>query len=330
MTQTIDPVQEKINSLKAKAKKRFDLQSERSIQGATIQDKSLKLKEFSGKNICNNDNVSLQDQASASSEIVPFPRNKKVPSECWSMSPAIVRSPVFGVVKKGTRNFLRNQIVASYSDTTITYSGEALSQSDMDVYLQAVKLSRDAGLGSQVKFTKGEFLRKLKRKKSSASYNWLVESIKRLQFNNISIKHNKMNYVGSLIDSMIFDDNSGEISIKFNPDIASLFSLQTYVSIEDRLSLGTSELAKWLHLYILSQSGKHVISCEKLMKLSGSSCMLKKFNENLRKSIRKIQDKIPHLILSWSIKNNLFEFTKQSQLKLPAQGPMGEIAGANG
>ena len=86
----------------------------------------------------------------------PTPQPAKVvrlplwPAELRTCPSCVLRSALFGVVRRGRRQYLQNQIVATWADTTLRYTGIRLDQADLDVWLTALHLSREQGLGARV------------------------------------------------------------------------------------------------------------------------------------------------------------------------------------
>ena len=83
------------------------------------------------------------------------------PAELRTCPSCVLRSALFGVVQRGRRQYLQNQIVAAWADTTIRYTGIRLDQADLDVWLTALHLSREQGLGARVVCSERAFLRAL-------------------------------------------------------------------------------------------------------------------------------------------------------------------------
>lgn len=66
--------------------------------------------------------------------------------------------PCSGWCSAGRRQYLQNPIIAAWMDTTIRYTGIRLDQVDLDVWLTALHLSREQGLGAQVACSERAFL----------------------------------------------------------------------------------------------------------------------------------------------------------------------------
>ena len=262
-------------------------------------------------------------------KVIPFPNGNRVPNDCWTMTPDIIRSALFGVVKRGQRDFLENALICAVGDTEIRFTGRRLDQADMDVFMHALSLSREGGLGATVYFSKHSFLKSLNRKKSMQSYQWLEESLNRLSTCSLRIRTKRYKIVGSLIDTFMEDENTGEYYLRFSPEISKALEFQTFIPHQGRLKLGRSELAKWLYSYILSQDTSkksHTVWSKTLQELTGSNSCIKKFNQNIKKAFQTLEQKIPDFLESWSIVQGKIKFRKKAH-KQPIAGS--EIAGTN-
>jgi hypothetical protein len=185
----------------------------------------------------------------------------------------VLRSALFGVVRRGRRSYLQNQVMAAWADTTIRYTGVRLDQADLDVWLTALHLSREQGLGARVVCSERTFLRALGR--ATKNVEWLRIVLDRLTACAVKITRDSRTYWGSLIEKGYRDEATGEFVIVLNPELARLFEDEsfTWLDWEIRQGLGM-DLAKWLHGYIVSHQATprnpHRIGLERLRELCGS------------------------------------------------------------
>ena len=320
MTQVPDELQEQIKRMQKKSKEWFPDEAQTASDSKAVdpyQHSFAKRSEASQragatKELKTTEPVQKQE-APKKAEIVPFPRANRIPQDCWVMVPEIIRSCLFKVLKRGSREYVEEKIIFASSDTQILFTGKELDQADCDVFMQALTISQPTGLGSEVRFTQHSFLKSLKRSTGKQNHEWLKQSLKRLNRCNIEIKTKRFYLSGNLIDTCAVDEVTGESYLRFNPEISKALQLQTYISCSDRLRLGTSELAKWLHLYILSQDTQqeHVINTKKLKSLCGSESCIKKFNQNIKRALNALSEKLPQLLDSWNIKNGILSFKKK-------------------
>ena len=256
-------------------------------------------------------------------QVVPFPKANRVPQGCWVMTPDIIRSAIFAVAKKGKeREFLKAEKILAVEGMEIEFTGERLDQADMDVFMHALSLSKEAGLGARVFFSRYAFLKALGKQTNEQSYQRLVKSLKRLRECSVTIDTPKYRLGGGLIDTCAEEKETGRYYLRFNPEISKALQFQTFIPSEGRLKLGRSELSKWLYSYILSQSTykkPHTVWSYTLQGLTGSNSCIKKFNQNIKKAFETIEREIPELLESWSIVQGKIQFKKKpySRLALP-------------
>ncbi|MGF1528306.1 MAG: plasmid replication initiator TrfA [Candidatus Competibacterales bacterium] len=232
----------------------------------------------------------------------------------------IIRSALFGAMMRGARERMHEEVLASWSGVTIRYSGEALTQSDADVWMTALNLARERRIGDRVEFSLYEFLKTLNRTNGSSDRRWLKDTLKRLQQATIEIETQKFIYSGQLIGAFIYDKENQRYYLELNREIGALFDDQDYTKIlwEDRDKL-SSPLAKYLHLYCCSHRATrerpHRISIDKIHALSRSK---EKRLSNFRLRLKNAMEQLHALgiIDEWAIEQNVLQFAKPESYPL--------------
>lgn len=229
---------------------------------------------------------------------------------------AIIRSALFGVVKKGRRKAMKRERVASWKDVEINYTGWQLDQADLDVWLQALHIASqgEIDLGGRIRIFAKTFLRDINRSSGKPNRTWLMESFSRLKANSVSIKIGYISYNGSLIDEFYHDEETGEYAIEINKKLEPLFR-DDYVRIEweTRQKL-SGDLTKWLHAYVCSHkatdSHPHWVGLEKLKELCGvyEDREIKKFKYDVSMSMEKLSAE--KVVSVWSIKDGILFFSR--------------------
>ena len=74
---------------------------------------------------------------------------------------AFLRSALFGIVPKGRRRSVEGLSLAHYGGFELRFTGEVLDQFDHDLWLVAVRLAREHGMGMNVHFSKRSILNAL-------------------------------------------------------------------------------------------------------------------------------------------------------------------------
>ena len=225
------------------------------------------------------------------------------PAELRICPSCVLRSALFGVVRRGRRQYLQNQIMVAWADTTIRYTGIRLDQADLDVWLTALHLSREQGLGARMVCSERAFLRALGR--ATKNVEWLRIALERLTACVVKITRDRRTYWGSLIEKGCRDEETGEFVIVLNPELAKLFEDGDYTRVDWKIRLGLDmDLAKWLHGYIASHQATprkpHRLGLERLRELCGSETdELWKFRQQVRDAMQELQ--AAGVVTAWRI-----------------------------
>jgi hypothetical protein len=200
-----------------------------------------------------------------------------------------LRSALFGVVKRGKRGYLERTPIASQGGITIRYTGPRLDQADLDVWEQCLHIARDHALGTRIQFGARGFLRAIHRNGSGANHEWLKCALARLAGAVVEINDGQGHtYGGALIHEFAHDDNTGQIVIEINPKLLTLYGTTGWTGVDwnQRLELGSNQLAKWLHGFYSSHSKPYPNKVHSIREWSGSQVEeLWKFRQLLRESL---------------------------------------------
>lgn len=204
----------------------------------------------------------------AKAEVVqlPFwPEDKRGTPNCF------LRSALFSAIYGNTeRKYLKNALLAVQGDVSITYTGEQLSQSDLDVVMAALHLARQHPLGHICQFRGYTFLKILGRSDNKANYLWLNATIDRLIACLVRIRVRHQVFTGSILSSCTRDDKTDIYKLVFDPDFVKLFGRNDWTAVDwsTRQRLTRSPLAQWIYDYAVSHVGT-VVKLETLQRLSG-------------------------------------------------------------
>jgi hypothetical protein len=213
---------------------------------------------------------------------------------------AILRSAIFGVVKRGKRRFVEGKTplaVSSWSGSSIKYFGQQLDQYDLDVWLQALHLARQQDLSDTkgIHFTARSFLKSMGRKYSGCAADTLFRSLQRMVGCAITVEIGDMLYMGSLIHGCTKDKATQTYVLRLNPKLRDLFDTgTTKMDWVTRQAL-PADLARWMHGYVLSHKATrlapHRISIDALKGLSGADvAVLRDFKKPLRRAMRALTE----------------------------------------
>lgn len=224
---------------------------------------------------------------------------------------AIVRSALFGVVRRGRRRYAEKELIASWPGVTIRYTGMKLDQSDLDVWLFAVHLARHHTLGSQVRFSAYGFLNGIGRSKGKQNREWLKAVLTRLTACAVEIGVGSRSYTGSLVHEFFHDGDTNEYVLTVNPRLAMLFDDGYSLLAWQTRSALRSDLAKWIHCFVRSHPPgiSHRVGIDGLLHLCGSeSKSIREFRQRLREAMGELE--ALGEVRNWRAKDIVLEFER--------------------
>lgn len=205
---------------------------------------------------------------------------------------AILRSALFGAIKRGRRVFLQRTPVASYKGVTILQTGPRLDQADLDVWEQCLHLARTGGLGTRIAFGARQFLRAIGRSTGGRDVDWLKGALARLASTVVEIQDGRRVYFGPLLHHGIRDDETGQYCIEVNPLLVRLYGPGGWSQVEvvQRRALKGQPLAQWLHGFYSTHAAPYPLRAETIHRLSGSEVQqMKHFRAELREALAKLE-----------------------------------------
>lgn len=218
---------------------------------------------------------------------------------------AFARSALFGIIARSARDYLEQEVLPSWKGCDFRYTGPALGQTDLDVWLQCLRLMRSHQFGHRVAFHAHGFLKDLDKSTGKSDYVWLDKVFTRLTATALEVRVRERVYVGPLIQEYFREETSGRFVVVLNPKLTVLFQDEQYtrVSLPERLQL-RKELSKWLHSYLqghqATKEKPHFVSVSRLKELSKSDMKkLWRFRAYLRKAMEEL-DEIG-VVSSWEI-----------------------------
>jgi hypothetical protein len=207
-----------------------------------------------------------------------------------------LRSALFAAIYgNSSRRYLKNAVLAVQGDITIRYTGEQLSQSDLDLVMAALHLARQHPLGHICHFRGYAFLKSIGRSDNAVNYAWMSATITRLIACAVKIRLGQRVFEGSILSSCTRDEGSDVYKLIFDPDFVKLFGVNdwTAVDLKTRRKLGRSPLAQWIYDYAISHVGTK-IKLETLQQLSGrESDTPKIFNKAVRRARKCSKKPLP-------------------------------------
>jgi len=207
----------------------------------------------------------------------------------------VVRSAIFGAVKKGRKARVVDMPVAANEGTMMTLTGWTLDQSDFDVWLEIHHLAQNSPPGSTITFTRHAMLERLElSSKDGHAYSRLERRLKHLMETTLSYDiggGEKKGGSGNLIASYRIDATTDRVVVRTNPEMRPLWESVAWINIAERRML-KSLIAKALHAMLGALPEWPAMRLDNLMiRLGLSYRRIANFRTDLRKTLDDFQER---------------------------------------
>ncbi len=224
----------------------------------------------------------------------PVPRSAQVirlplwPEGVRGVPNSVLRSALFGAIKRGKRAYQDAIEKASVDGVRVIHTGPQLDQADLDVWEQCLHLARTEGLGSRIQFAGHSFLKAIGRSTGKSQHEWLKGALRRLMTSLVELQDGKKAYAGQLLHDWARDDETGHHVIEINPRLIQMYGSDGWTQVEwaERLALKGRPLALWLHGFYGTHAAPYPLRVETLHRLCGSETrLLKHFRAELKEAL---------------------------------------------
>lgn len=205
----------------------------------------------------------------------------------------VLRSALFGAIKKGPRAYLERKEIHAQEGISIVYTGARLDQGDLDVWETVLQIARTQALGDECRVTAYQLLMALGKTDTGINRTTLDRRLSRMKATGVDVNVGRYAYEGSLIDEVCRDKETREYVIRLNPKLCALFGADQYTQIDwsVRHALDGKPLAQWLHGYYASHAKPFPVNVATLLKLSGSeNADPSSGRQTLRKALDAVAD----------------------------------------
>lgn len=227
----------------------------------------------------------------------PLPKNVVQlplwPQAVRAVPNGILRSALFGAIKKGSRRYMEGEQIAAVDGIEIRYTGQRLDQGDLDVWQSVLHVARLQAMGEQCRFTAYSMLKLLGKTDAGSNRETLHKRLMRLKANAVEVQQGRYSYAGSLIDDVYRDKETHEYVLILNPKLQPLFVADQFTQVEwtVRHALDGHQLAQWLHGFYASHAKPFPIKIETLHSLCGSEAgLMSDFAKKLRKALDAVAE----------------------------------------
>ena len=202
-------------------------------------------------------------------QLIEFPR---WPDDRRATAQAVFRSALFPALNfKEGRPYLEGERLCSVDSVEVFFTGKQFDQSDLDVYLELLKIARESPFGTECHFSAYSLLKALGRATGKANYKWLHSVIIRLCGGIVDMTDHQVRYFGGLVNGGTKDESTRHYDISINTAFARFFKAGLWASLDNqqRCDLGRNQTAKALHAYYSTHAAPGPHTFEKLAGLVG-------------------------------------------------------------
>jgi len=188
---------------------------------------------------------------------------------------SILRGSLFAAIQGKDAKYCNRKLLIENDRVAIVYTGQRLTQSDLDVWETILHLARDQNLGEKIYYTENSFLKKMGKSTGGSDKKWLKGVLSKLNATAVEItfKEKKTySFEGSLLAQTFREKDTERFVLVLEPKLHRIFEEgNTWISWEDRQKIGKRKaLAQWLHGYISTHAKWLPHKVETLRDYSGS------------------------------------------------------------
>jgi hypothetical protein len=227
-----------------------------------------------------------------------------------AVSNSLARGSLFAAVKE--RQFFKQYcLVGEVHGVKIEFKGEQLNQDDHDTLLQLVAMANHKAFGIDICQAVNAVLRGIGRTTHQEQRRQLFDQISRLVSGTIRLTTPSTRYEGHLLDDASTPHDQAElpqyrrhIAYRLNQKFARLYAESSFTlfDIQERGKIKGrgSELAKWLHLWIIGNAEQYKHKVETIRELCGSTIKdIHSFRQTLRRALDLLKE--ARIITAWQI-----------------------------
>ena len=205
------------------------------------------------------------------------------------------------VLEGDQTRLVANKEIATFQNTTLSFSGYELCQFDRQVYSACLDYYRETPLVPEacprnVRTTFYAFAKKMGSEYSTTLHKALKASLLRLSFAQMRMRVNRFNLEVPKLLSLSFEDGvtAGDYSgsdmllLRVTESVAELFGPGAWTAVESA-AVDYDGLKGWLASFYASHSGSQWLPVETLYRLTGYGASLRDFKKRLKSALDKLK-----------------------------------------
>mgnify|MGYP003374106364 CR=1 FL=1 len=241
-------------------------------------------------------------------QLIEFPQ---WPDDRRATAQAVFRSTLFPAMNfKEGRPYLEGEALCCVDGVKVFFTGKRFDQSDLDVYLELLKIAHKSPFGTECRFSAYSLLKALGRATGKANHKWLHSVIIRLCGGIVDMTDHHVRYFGALVNGGTKDETTQHYIIQINTEFSCFFKAGLWASLDNqqRCALKRNQTAKALHAYYSTHVAPGPHTFEKLASLIGLG---NKTRRNLRANLIKAHDELRQVgfLSGYEVKQNTIKPT---------------------
>lgn len=205
---------------------------------------------------------------------------------------ACLRSALFAGIQGNERiAYKKRTLLASMDGIEIRFLGVQLNQSDLDIWMHIVHLSRQQLPGYNVCFSAYAILTALGKGTGKSQHEWLKESMARLGGAFVEMTfHGRDSFGEKGFLRYYRDETTQRYVVELTDSMLRLFEDgYTHIEFEQRQKLRKQPLALWLHGFLSSHAAPYPLKISTIHRLSGSGAKtLRDFKYRMSKALEAL------------------------------------------
>jgi len=207
---------------------------------------------------------------------------------------ACLRSALFAGIQGNERiAYKKRTLLASVDGIEVRFLGVQLNQSDLDVWMHIVHLSRQQLPGFSISFSAYALLTALGKGTGKSQHEWLKESMARLGGAFVEMTfHGRDSFGEKGFLRYYRDETTHRYVVELTESMLRLFEDgYTHIEFAQRQKLRKQPLALWLHGFLSSHADPYPLKIETIHRLSGSGSTAQTFRDfkyRLRKALEAL------------------------------------------
>jgi hypothetical protein len=205
---------------------------------------------------------------------------------------ACLRSALFAGIQGNERiAYKKRTLLASVDGIEVRFLGVQLNQSDLDVWMQIVHLSRQQLPGFNVTFSAHAMLTALGKGTGKSQHEWLKESMARLGGAFVEMTfHGRDSFGEKGFLRYYRDETTQRYVVELTESMLRLFEDgYTHIEFEQRQKLRKQPLALWLHGFLSSHAAPYPLKITTIHRLSGSGAQtFRDFKYRMRRALEAL------------------------------------------